>query len=358
MATPPRVSVLMSAYNAERYVAEAVESVLSQTYADFEFLVFEDGSDDATLSVLRRYSDPRIRLIENAANRGLTANLISGMHLARGEYVARFDADDICLADRLRQQVYFLDSNPGVGIVGSAVTFFGEGVSDFVGYQPTDHESIKCMLLFGYTMLHPSVMLRRAEFERYQLAYDPEFVVSQDHDLWVRAIQHVRFANLAVPLVRMREHGGKIGRTNVGRQRECSDRIRLRQLVGLGIDAGQRDAEILGRLDCDNGIWSPEDLQHCEELLLEIFSANERSGTFDQSVLVRMGAARYRGLCRAQLMLGSAIGRSYWRSRVRRLDRSSVRELFGMVYRSSVGLWVARARARIWRSISVGSASH
>src|SRR5882762_8361511 len=108
MTPRPQVTVLMSAYNAERHLAEAVDSVLAQTFHDFEFLIFEDGSTDSTPIILDRYSDPRIRLVENGTNLGLTRNLAQGMQTARGDFVARMDADDISMPHRLASQLNYL----------------------------------------------------------------------------------------------------------------------------------------------------------------------------------------------------------------------------------------------------------
>jgi len=114
MADRPKVTVLMSAYNAERYVAEAVDSVLAQTFPDFEFLIFEDASTDGTREILRRYADPRIRLVENETNLGLTRNLERGMLMARGESVARMDADDISMPERWARQFEYLGVHPEI----------------------------------------------------------------------------------------------------------------------------------------------------------------------------------------------------------------------------------------------------
>jgi glycosyltransferase involved in cell wall biosynthesis len=118
----PRITVLMSVYNAQLFIAEAVESVLNQIFKDFEFLIFEDKSTDSSLEILRSYSDPRIRLIANEHNQGLTKNLASGMRIARGEFVARMDADDVCVPNRLETQLAYLEEHPEISVLGSAVT--------------------------------------------------------------------------------------------------------------------------------------------------------------------------------------------------------------------------------------------
>jgi hypothetical protein len=334
MANNPKVTVLMSAYNAERYVAEAVDSVLAQTFPDFEFLIFEDASTDRTREIFRSYSDPRIRVVENEANLGLTRNLQRGMLMACGEYVARMDADDVCMPQRLARQLEYLGAHPEIAVLGSAVTFFGEGREPFVGHQPVGHDAIKCALLYGFTMLHPTVMIRKKDFDRYGLNYDPAFPVSQDHDLWERAIRKVRFANVSETLLHLRMHAEKIGTVRNDQQRRYSDLIRSRQLAELGVSATPAEVRVLGEHGSPQATWTLADCQALEQLLLRIFESNKKSGVFDQGMLVGMGVAHFRGTCRHLLLNGNGAGRYYWRSRIRRLDVPTMRELVGLIWRS------------------------
>jgi glycosyltransferase involved in cell wall biosynthesis len=115
----PKVSVVMSVYNGEKYLCEAIDSILNQTFENFEFLIVNDGSTDRTLEILQSYRDPRIKVINNERNIGLTASLNKGLKIAKGEYVARMDADDVSFPHRLEQQKAFLDRNPRVAMVGS-----------------------------------------------------------------------------------------------------------------------------------------------------------------------------------------------------------------------------------------------
>jgi len=214
------------------------------------------------------------------------------------------------------------------------VTFFGEGREPFVGYQPLKHDEIKCTLLYGFTMLHPTVMIRKTEFERYDLNYDPAFPVSQDHDLWVRAIRKVRFANLKDPLLRLRMHAEKIGSLRNRHQRQYSDLIRGRQVAELGVSATPEEVRVLGEHGSPGATWTAAECQALEELLLRIFEANKKSAVFDQGILVGMGVAHFRGTCRQLLLNGNAAGRYYWRSQIRRLDAPTMRELVGLIWRS------------------------
>ena len=115
----PKISVLMSVFNGERYLIKAIDSILNQTFKDFEFIIIDDGSMDSSNAIIRSFDDPRVRLIENEKNIGLTKSLKKGIDLCRGEYIARMDGDDISLPERLKKQVEFMDHNRGVGISGT-----------------------------------------------------------------------------------------------------------------------------------------------------------------------------------------------------------------------------------------------
>ena len=335
MTPRPKVTVLMSAYNAERYIAEAVDSVLAQTFLDFEFLIFEDGSKDSTLSILKSYPDSRIRLVENETNLGLTRNLERGMQMARGEFVARMDADDICMPHRLASQLNYFSTHPEVSVLGSAVTFYGKGREKVVGYQPLEHDEIKCALLYGFTMLHPSVMLRKTDFDRHGLNYDPMFKVSQDHDLWVRAIRKVKFANLREPLLDLRVHADRIGVMQNDLQRFFSSLIRKRQLDELGVTATSQDIQVLDEHERSVATWAAVDCRRFEDLLHRIVEANSKVVIFNKDVLSEVGAGHFREVCRQLLLNGNRAGLYYWKSRMMIVDPATLRQRVGMIYRSS-----------------------
>jgi glycosyltransferase involved in cell wall biosynthesis len=213
----PAVTVLMSVHDGAAYLKEAVDSVLGQTFRDFELVVVDDGSTDATPGLLAAYADPRLRVVRQE-NRGLAAALNRGLDLARGRYVARMDADDVCLPGRLARQVAFLDSHPEVDVLGAWVETFGERAGDVWRYPP-DAASIRCRLLFENVLAHPSVVMRRAALEREGLRYDPDFRYGQDYELWQRAGGRLTFANLQEVLVRLRIREGAPERAARRRER-------------------------------------------------------------------------------------------------------------------------------------------
>jgi glycosyltransferase involved in cell wall biosynthesis len=204
----PTVSVLMPVHNAERYLAEAVESILGQTFTDFEFLIIDDGSTDRSRAILERYAarDGRIRLTSRP-NTGYTVALNEGLGLARGELVARMDADDVALPERVARQVEYLRAHPEVVCVGTAVRFI-DAAGRFLreGHPGMDNDEIQERALAGDCPLnHPSVMMRRAAVEAVG-RYHPEFEPAEDLDLWLRLGEVGRLTSLADALMKYRQH--------------------------------------------------------------------------------------------------------------------------------------------------------
>lgn len=208
----PRVSVVMSVYNGERWLGAAVESVLGQTLADLELLVIDDGSTDSTAEILGGYRDPRLRVVRQP-RAGLTASLNRGVRLTTAPLLARLDADDVALPERFARQVAFLDAHPEVGLLGTGCHDVDSAGRVLRTYRPpeTDPE-IRRALIRHNPFVHSSAMLRRNVLERAGL-YDEGLAVAQDYDLWVRLSRVTGLANLAEPLVLRRLTPGMISRT-------------------------------------------------------------------------------------------------------------------------------------------------
>jgi hypothetical protein len=204
----PRVSVVMPVFNGGCYLAAAVESILRQSFNDFELIVIDDGSTDQSASLLSGFarSDGRIRVI-GQANAGIVATLNRALDLARGEYVARMDADDVALPSRFDLQVAFLDAHPDVAVVGSAITLIdeeGNAIRD-VDYPLAPTEVSEFLLHVGCALAHPAVMMRRADIVAaggYRAAYRH----AEDYDLWLRISETRALANLPDRLLLYRQH--------------------------------------------------------------------------------------------------------------------------------------------------------
>ncbi len=207
----PRVSVVMSVYNGERYVGESIDSILGQTFRDFEFVIVDDGSVDDTPAVLERYHDPRIKVYRQP-NRGQSSALNQGIRNASGWFIARMDADDISLPERLEREVRFLEAHSEIGLVGTWCIKVDAGTGkERLQSLPEDDAAIRRFLRVDNPFIHSSVMVRRSVFDMVGL-YDERFIW-QDYDLWVRISKHFRMANIGEPLVIRRKHSASLTRT-------------------------------------------------------------------------------------------------------------------------------------------------
>ena len=204
-----RVAVLMCACNAEPYIGEAIDSILSQTFADFEFIIVENGSTDDTWDTIKSYTDPRIKAFQTDIKQ-LTYNLNYGLEQSHAELIARMDADDISEPTRLEEQVRFLEKNPDVAVVGTAFETFGADRQSKTITMPTDDKAIRRCLPFRFCFCHPSVMLRKKTVE-IAGGYKAQGTC-QDIELWLRLSRNkkIRFANLKEPLLKYRIHPGQI----------------------------------------------------------------------------------------------------------------------------------------------------
>lgn len=219
----PAVTVLMPVYNGERYVGAAVESVLRQTWDDFEFVVIDDGSEDRTREVVGSFDDARIRFVKNDVNVGLTKSLNRGLALSRGEFVARQDADDLSHPARLAEQVAFLREHTDVALVGTQARVVDERgrVLRRPGWRrATGDAAIRFQLMFDNAFIHSSVIFRRAVVRDEFGGYDEGFGTGQDFELWSRVAARHEVRNLARRLVDHRLHarsaGARYGEEHVG----------------------------------------------------------------------------------------------------------------------------------------------
>ncbi len=203
--TRPAVSVVMPVYNAGKYVAQAIESILTQTFHDFEFLITDDGSTDGTAGILSQFAerDARIRVFSQE-NKGLVTALNDSCRIAGGTYVARMDADDISLPTRLEKQYLFLEAHPETGVLGTWIQNMDEaGDSGPTWPVPAEPQVVRWFLMFGNCVAHPTVMMRRSVIENLGF-YRADAAHNEDYDLWIRAGDVTSVANLPEVLLKYR----------------------------------------------------------------------------------------------------------------------------------------------------------
>jgi glycosyltransferase involved in cell wall biosynthesis len=216
----PKITVLMPVYNGEKYLEEAIESILDQTFTDFEFLIINDGSTDRSVEMIESYNDPRIRLVHNKTNMKLTATLNRGLRLARGEYIARMDCDDISLPERFEKQLSFLEANPEVGIIGSGFKIIDQnGISvNAPVLFPSRPGVVEWCLYFYSPISHPAAMMRKEVVLRTggytsEVIYGREKYSGEDYDLWRRSCKVTKLSNLQDVMLLLRKHDTNVTKT-------------------------------------------------------------------------------------------------------------------------------------------------
>ena len=212
----PYVSVLLPVFNAEKTIGESVQSILNQTWTDFELIIIDDGSFDNTAHVLDQFSDPRIRRIYQQ-NVGLPITLNRSIKVARGKFLARQDADDISLPLRLEKQVHFLERHPEYGLIGTWTQILeNELLSTRMHCHPTSNGEIQIRLLFNNYFVHSSVMFRKSVIDiTGGYSEKPEDFPPEDYELWLRMAHRCKVANLADPLIQYRELPNSISRSKL-----------------------------------------------------------------------------------------------------------------------------------------------
>jgi glycosyltransferase involved in cell wall biosynthesis len=209
----PKISVVMPVYNGEAYLQEAIDSVLQQTFREFEFIIINDGSTDGTAAILARYEkiDHRITVLQQE-NRGLISALNRGCRLASAKYIARMDADDVCLPERFARQWKYIEGHPQIGIVGTWIRNIKNGVVATDWCPPTNSKLLKWTHFFGVCVSHPTVLMRTEVIKRLDF-YRHGTVHVEDVDLWLRASYVTEFGNIPEVLLKYRESSGSV--TNV-----------------------------------------------------------------------------------------------------------------------------------------------
>lgn len=204
----PEISVIMPVYNVEKYINCAIESVLEQTFENFEFIIIDDCSTDHTYDIIAQYHDKRIVKIRNDSNLGVAASLNKAISIAKSNYLVRMDGDDVSKKDRFEKQLHFMNANPNIGISGSHMELIrSDGSIIKEQYKKIGHENIIAGLFFGYTSLaHPSLIMKKDLLDTYHLRYDTAFAYAEDYDFYCRSSQYIILDNYPEPLIQYRLH--------------------------------------------------------------------------------------------------------------------------------------------------------
>ena len=326
MNDTPRIAVVLPVFNGEKFITEAVASVLAQTFVDFELFVIDDGSTDRSVEALSGFSDPRLRVLRFPANRGLVAALNHGIRESRSELIARMDADDVCLPRRFERQVAFLDAHPEVEVCGTWTEQFGNDRGTFA--PPEEPARVRARLFFGSAMDHPTIMIRRAFLERNALAYDDEFKHVEDYDFFLRASEKGSLANLPEVLLRARAHAGEVSVVHSAEQAGTEARLRLRVLRSLLPDAtGDEEAfhvrMLFERID-------PSDHPKAVRWLRKLEQANLQVGLYEPEIFRKELLQQFDELHVQAAWAGRNVLRSFWNSPFEDAQMPRIRTLAGL----------------------------
>ena len=248
------ISVVMPVYNTPvPYLKEAVGSILGQTFRDFELIIVDDGSENETEEYLRTLSDPRIRMIRNETNRGITRSLNIGFAAARGKYIARMDGDDISFPERFEKQFAFMESHPDVFVCGADSVNLGDEPRP-VSTVMEDMESYRVRMLFAYPgPTHPTAFFSREKLDRYRITYDESLVYAQDYGMW-RTISKVgRICILPEVLLYYRIHPDQINKKHREQQIRCDKMTQRKLLTELLGDISDEELDMHYR--CSTGFY-------------------------------------------------------------------------------------------------------
>lgn len=270
----PLVSVILPVYNCEMYVRQSVESILNQSYANFELLIIDDASTDETVTIIKSYCDDRIQLVEKPNNSGYINSLNYGLKIAKGKYIARMDGDDVSLPERFAKQIAFLETNEDVILCGSWFRILG---SDNIVKLPECHNAIKLHFLRGNCIAHPSVMIKKKSLDELEFVYDESREPAEDYDLWVRLALKAKLHNLQEVLLDYRIHKNQISTKRSVQRRQNVIEIKQGLFSVLDLDLLTEERMVLDKLIDNGNEICFEDIDSFKKLRIKLFASNTKT---------------------------------------------------------------------------------
>lgn len=334
----PRISVILPVHNGEKYLAECLDSLLTQTVTDFEIIVIDDGSTDGTAELLDRYRGRDTRVVPiSEGKRGFVGALSRGLEFARGHYIARMDADDVCLPDRFGVQLRHLDAHPDVVGCGTATEVFGD-TPNTCQLFPTSPHQIRVNLLFWSCFSHPTMMMRRGVFEIGDLGYRADYGGAADYDLWCQFDRRgLKLHNIPQVLLRYRRHPAQITTADSDRQFAVANRIRREHLAHYGLAPTESELRVHSLL----GGWHfpalADSITQVEAWLSKLRATLGADGRFEPTELSALLRGYWYSTCSASLTPG-------WRTVGRFLGSRLGRWRFGSAFRLAAKIVTTRMR--------------
>jgi len=268
----PLVSVILPVYNCEEYIGLAIDSILSQTYTNFELIIIDDCSTDSTPKILESYKDSRIRIIRNSKNIGISRSLNLGVSFSNGKLIARMDADDISLSERLKAQVEFMRTNPEIGVLGTQFLKIADNGEIINIKLPIKNEDIFYFFLFANPIAHPTVMIRKEIL--LETPYDNDSVYAEDYNLWAKLLYTTKFANLPDVFLHYRVWNKQVSSTKIQQQAQVTMLSRIIFCEKMGITESLESKAKM--LDIYNYPDMQLDIEEVNSLFREVHRLNEK----------------------------------------------------------------------------------
>jgi len=240
----PLVSVLLPVYNAATYLSAALQSIVQQTYPNLEIIIIDDCSTDGSMDIIRSYlENENVKLIQHPQNKGVVASLNEGLKLAKGEYIARMDADDIAFPTRIAKQVAYLQKHPTCYLLGTGMIAFANNKIVRYWMPPEKHEKLNIKKLFNAPFAHPTVMIRRKVFVQLK-GYSADYPVIEDYKLWLDIMEQHKTANLQEPLLFYRKHANNESKKRKITQQASLEKLYQEEWTKRGIAMSDQEATL------------------------------------------------------------------------------------------------------------------
>ncbi len=296
MQPTPEISVLMCVYNNALYVREAIESILNQTFTNFEFVIVNDGSTDESEAIILSYTDPRINYLKNPENLGLIASLNKGIEASHGKYIARMDADDISLPERLKEQHAYMESHPLLGVCGSDYYLIGSGKP--VHYKAlTKHQEILGYMLFNCSIVHPSLIIRTDLLKQQTVRFDNNYKHAEDYELWSRLIFQAQFSAVSKTLFKYRIHPGQVTQKHNTVQVSTANQVRRNILERAGFSFTEKDLEAHCKIGSSQKLKSVQELSEAGYWLKAMLAQSRTLSQFSEHTISEVIGKQWYDTC-------------------------------------------------------------
>lgn len=288
------VSIITSVYNCEQYVGEMIDSIISQSFEDWELIIFDDASTDSTWDIISSYSDERIVSYRNKTNMGLTVNLNRAWDLSHGDYLLRIDGDDIAYSGRIQKQLEYMNTHPNTVILGGGMTLIGD-VQEMIVFS-SNPEVNKVNLIFDAVVGHPTMMIRKLELNKYNIRYDESLRYAQDYGLEYCASQVGDISNISECVIKRRMHKEQVSQKSCQEQCVCADKTRMNILKDLGVVLSESEFQIWSKF-CTNDFSDIQDkAKEIEDICDQVVKNNALLGIFDDELLKKSLNKRFERL--------------------------------------------------------------